>query len=149
MIKNNKGFTLVELLATIAIIGILGTVATVGTIKYLEQSRQKSYKIMSQSVYEAAPNCVMQLKCNLGETKTIDELIELGFLKNIKSPCNSEKNCTGSVTIIDPVDESTSGYKKYKYSVDLTCPGVKVADKVLIWPDAKEEEQKRNNNTPY
>ena len=42
---NKKGFTLVELLATIVILGVLSTIGITSTSKYLTQSRKKSYKI--------------------------------------------------------------------------------------------------------
>lgn len=44
MIKklNHKGFTLVELLATIAILGLIGSVTFVAITKYYEISKQKS-----------------------------------------------------------------------------------------------------------
>ena len=46
MKKNNKGFSLMELLGAIILLGVLGTVAVTGTSKYLEQSRKKSFLMM-------------------------------------------------------------------------------------------------------
>ena len=50
---NKKGFTMVELLAVIVILGVLGTIGVVVTNKYLVQSREKSYRILSQTIYES------------------------------------------------------------------------------------------------
>lgn len=42
---NNKGFSLVELLAVVAILGIVGGIATVGVISTINTSKNKSEKI--------------------------------------------------------------------------------------------------------
>lgn len=43
MIKNNKGFTLIEILAVIIIIAILLIIIVPSVSRYIEESRQKSY----------------------------------------------------------------------------------------------------------
>lgn len=51
---NNKGFTLVELLAVIIIIGVIATIATVNVGKYIDQVHNDSYVILEKSLNEAA-----------------------------------------------------------------------------------------------
>lgn len=139
---NNKGFTLIELLATITLIGVLSIVAIAGTTKYLTQSRNKSYKIMSQSIYEAANNCAVESACvfptSAGGSVTIttSELINKKYLDALKNPISSRKDCSGSVKIYIPAGSSVdTEYKDYKYTVDLSCSGI---DKInYTWPDAK------------
>lgn len=134
MKKNNKGFSLMELLGAIILLGVLGTVAVTGTSKYLEQSRKKSFLIISQSIYEATQNCQTQGKCTKN-TYTTDELISLGYLPDVKNPRSSKEDCTGSVTI---TESGSTEYKKYQYKVSLTCPGMyQGKSKEYTWPDQK------------
>lgn len=146
MKKNNKGFTLIEVLGAVVILGILGTIAIVGTIKYLNKSREKSYMMMSQSIYEAAQNCIIDNKCKLYDYITTNNLIEYGYLDKLKNPISSKEDCSGNVKISDDSsDTRTTGFKKYKYSVHLECEGINVDNNTIIWPEAKLKEADRYN----
>ena len=137
--KNNKGFTMIELLA---VIGILGTIGVASTTRYLTQSRENSYRIMSQSIYEAYENCAIQGRCSLPSPGTstsydIKKLLELGYLDSLKNQNTSNDDCTGTITITAFSNSISVDYVKYKYLVDLNCPGVKKT--TYTWPDAKSE----------
>ena len=118
---NKKGFTLVELLATIVILGVLSPIGIASTSKYLTQSRKKSYKIMSQTVYEAAMNCITQGKCNAPTSAygtvsiSTAQLIDYGYLKKLDNPRRGKEDCSGTVTITNK-NSNNSEYKKYEYS---------------------------------
>lgn len=81
---NSKGFSLIEMLAAVVILGILGTIVVVGTTKYIKQSRDKAYIVMSQSIYEAAMNCQTKGDCSV-KTYTTDDLISSGYLEPLKN----------------------------------------------------------------
>lgn len=146
---NSKGFSLIEMLAAVVILGILGTIAVVGTTKYIKQSREKAYIVMSQSIYESAMNCQTKGDCTVGTYNT-DNLISMGYLDSLKNPISKNKDCSGSVEIVEK-ESSATEYKKYQYKVNLGCPGIKTTNadipdkqlktkgevRALIWPDYK------------
>ena len=57
---NNKGFSLVEILAAIAILAILMMVATQSYNTYKKQARQQAYDTMAKSTTIAATNYLME-----------------------------------------------------------------------------------------
>lgn len=138
---NKKGFTMVELLAVIVILGILGTIGVVATNKYLVQSREKSYRILSQTIYEAYENCSIQGKCSLPSAgNTIDNydiknLLNMGYLEDLKNPNSSQADCTGTITVTAGTNFTSKDYIKYTYKVNLNCNGIKKVD--YTWPDDK------------
>ena len=139
---NKKGFTLVELLAVICILGVLGTIGIASTRMYIVQSRKKSYKMMSQSIYEATMNCIIQNKCQAPTTDKVvintSFLIDNGYIKELKNPISNNEPCKGKITITNESNNIVSEYQKYKYNVELICDGV--AKNTLSWPDEKSKE---------
>ena len=99
--KNNKGFTLIEMLGTVVILGIIGTIAVTAVTKYLGSSKKEAYKMLQDAAYEAVNNCASESNCILsdGTTIQISELKEKGYLDSFKNPKNSSKECSGSVEV--------------------------------------------------
>ena len=139
---NKKGFTMIELLATMVILGVLSTIGVVSVTRYIGQSKVKSYKMMSQSVYESAMNCIVQNKCDapsetVPSTYTTEELINLGSIKKLEDPGSKNKTCSGTVVVNQQV-HTDSEYKNYYYVVSLKCPSGLEA--TLVWPYSKSVE---------
>ena len=139
---NKKGFTMVELLAVIVILGVLGTIGVVVTNKYLVQSREKSYRILSQTIYEAYENCAIQGNCSLPSAGNslppynINDLLNMGYLENLKNPYSSQADCTGTITVSAGTNYTSKDYIKYTYKVNLNCNGIKKVD--YTWPNDKQ-----------
>ncbi len=88
---NQKGFTLVEILAVIVVLGILMTVAGIGVTKVINDSRDKLIEDQMKSLADTAINYVAN------EGFFFDACPE-GF--NPTSPTTSEKNkCYREVTV--------------------------------------------------
>ena len=140
--KSNKGFTMIELLATIVILGFLATIGVVSTGKYLTQSKEKSYRIMSQSVYEAYENCAIQGNCILpspGSSITYNDITQLkkiGYLDSLRNPNSSKSDCTGLIVISADSNQTVKEYVKYHYEVRLDCEGMQGIE-YYTWPDDK------------
>ena len=96
---NNKGFTLVEMLATVVIVGILLSITTISIVGYINDSREKGQTIEETNIISAAQACLKEKKCT--ETKTWEDA-ETKTWEDAET--NYEKICI-----------STDDLKKYGY----------------------------------
>ena len=139
--KNNKGFTLVEILAAVAILGILSVLAIAGYTRYISYSKSKAYVTMAKSVSTAAEEYVMDypgvtepteavatengvkyvFKNHNNVTTTIQQLIEDGYLNNAIDPDHKGENCKGYVRIGLVKGESNKALDQYIYEIDECC----------------------------
>ena len=91
---NEKGFTMVELLAVIAIIGILSGLGIEAYSRYITSTRNKALDILAESSKNAAEEYFMD---NQNDTSiNIDELAQGGYLDSIKDPKDNKKTCSSN-----------------------------------------------------
>jgi len=95
---NNKGFTLIELMATIILLSIIMTIGTVSVVSAINTSKEKSYdtlisnvKTAAKAFYEECENSyiieteIPIEKCSINDNKltiSYKTLLDYGFLKS-------------------------------------------------------------------
>lgn len=136
MKKNNKGFSIVELLGVMVILGILFSVAIGAVYIYREKAEKQSYDTMAKSASHAAENYAMEYS---SETEvTLEKLMDLNLLERLADPKDETKTCSGKVKIelasAGSEDGETKTMDDYKYTVKLCCEQYK---KEYIFPGEK------------
>lgn len=117
---NDKGFTLVEILAVITILSLLMVFVVPNFLNLLNKSKASTIDIQKQMIISAARLYVedcnnlqnKNVTCNFTVTdgKTIidlNDLISNGYINEVK---NKDKTCNATITV-----------KNEKYSVKLIC----------------------------
>lgn len=134
---NNKGYTLVELLAVIVILGILSGVAVMGVSRYLSQSKQQAYDTLAQSSAVAFENYI--IKQGDKASAVLSELVDEGYLEGRTDPEDKARFCDG---VIIKEDNSGVGLSSNNYTVYLSCSAYTAKYKFpdeSKWEIAKDE----------
>lgn len=125
---NNRGLTLVEILAVVTILGIISTGAVAAYSTYLDKARQQDYKTMEESTYAAAQNYMMDYGVfGAGEEMTldiVDDLVNFNYLDPLHDPTSKENEvCDGTVTIKNEGNAGAGEIDNLKYTVKVKCKG--------------------------
>jgi type IV pilus assembly protein PilA len=149
---NNKGFTLVEMLAVVVILSVLMAI-TVPTISGLiEKNKSDSYKSLEKSILAAAKVYISDNRYNItlsgscGDTRSISEIdnnddMFIGSEKEklkIKALVDSGDLNDGNDVIIYPKDNSKkldldSSYVIVKYNCDTKDYSYELEENSLEW----------------
>ena len=110
--KNNRGFSLVELLATVVILGILSAVAIVGVNSIIKSAEKKHYDTQKNTMKMAAQSYTQDNRSSLPKT--------IGQSTNISLKTLQEKKYVGEINNRqgDKCDVDKSYVKVFKYSKD-------------------------------
>ena len=117
--KIKKGFTLVELLATITILGILLGIAIPSVMGYMNRGKETYYHSLEDSVLNSARDYLIDYRSlyprEIGSTISIngDELINNKYITDIDD--EDGKKCDATV-IVEKTDKD-----EYDYHVCLKC----------------------------
>ena len=116
MIKNNKGFTMVELLAAVTILGILATIAIVSVTNTMEKSHkeydEKQNKLFTTAAqtYFTDNRSELPKKLLTTNTVTLQKLIEENYIEEIVDYKKKAYDKTKSVATV-----KKTGAGKYMY----------------------------------
>ena len=104
---NNKGFTLVELLATILVLALVMSIGTFSVLAILKNAKEKNYNLLLNNIKDASELYYQECKyansnnsgitCNLTKTK-LGDLVKYGYLKG-----NSKKN--NEYNLVNPLND--------------------------------------------
>lgn len=117
---NKKGFSVIELIATIVIISIVSLVATVTVSFFIKKATDQTYKNIEETMKTAAQNYM--LKGNDFDTITAENLIKNGFMETpidpkTKNSCYTKKSYVKANK--SKINQTTND--KYEYNVCLIC----------------------------
>lgn len=137
--KNNKGFTLLEIIAVIVILGIIVVISGVSVINYIDDSKQKTYKSYVRDLRVASQNYMNDCMSNnedncdipfLGETLELsyDYLINNGYTSELKDP-EGDNYCDRSYVI---VKNDSNDVKNIEYYVCLYCSKYNIEEEGCI-----------------
>ena len=130
---NNKGFSMVEILAVVVILGVLSTIGIVSVTKLIENSRRHYYDAQEDQLVLAAQSYANDnknvLPKTIGQTNTIylDKLIQKKYIKEEivdqnKVPCYTKDDIVdGKKVKGSRVDIYKSSKTDYKYVGHLEC----------------------------
>lgn len=115
LLKNQKGFTLVELLAVIVILGIIGAIAVPSIAGIIDNSKKDAHIANAQQMVGAARMAIaagdiVAPKKSASVTETLNNLETNGYLEPVSSPGTSSYDKTNSLV---KVSKDASGVITY------------------------------------
>lgn len=121
MNKDEKGFTLVELLAVIVILGIIAAIAIPSIANVVENSKKDAVIRTAEQAVEAYR--LMETSEGVDTEQTLAQLADAGYLEN-------RDGFTGSVTPADVKDDDDTATGETTYSVTVTSEDYTISGNV-------------------
>ena len=131
---NNKGFTLIEILAAVTILSILTILSFAAFSVYGDWTRKKAYDTMAKSASTAAEQYVMDYTAAVVPEEEalypesydkgikLKTLVDRGYLNSVSDPIDRSKECTGKVVIgYSEGSKKDRALDKYMYVVYICC----------------------------
>lgn len=122
---NKKGFTLVELIATIVVLALVVSISAYAITNIINSAKEKNYELLIKNIKDASETYYQECKysditCN--DTVTLQELVNYGYLKG-----NGTKD--NKMEIINPKDNKNIGAcsiavknENGKLTIEGSCP---------------------------
>lgn len=116
---NNKGFSLVEILAAIAILAILMMVAMTAYNTYKKKAKAQAYDTMAKAARDAAENYLMDNPST--KRVSFEKLWDEQYIDTIVDPGKQTQNCSGKVIIENEESTENKVLDMNKYTVNICC----------------------------
>ena len=131
--KNKKGFTMIELLATIIILSILMALGVVSIQKILNKAKKSNYQDFEKTLKSSTSNYLIEHTGdipNIGSTFRINanDLINKGYLKTLKDPEKQNADCNSGSYVIVKRNADKNFNMDLEYHPCLKCSRYKTSD---------------------
>ncbi len=124
--KNEKGFTMIELLATITILGVLSTLAVVSMNSVTKHAKNATYQEFEETLKDSTANYLLYntgLIPDVGGSYKVmaSKLTSEGYLDNLTDPQIKTANCNNNSYVIVKRNSDVDFNMDLEYKVCLVC----------------------------
>lgn len=126
ILKNEKGLTLIELLAVVVILGIIAAIAVPSIGGLIGNTKKDAHIANAQQIANAAKTYIsttsVTIPASTPKEVTLKQLIEGGYLDEIKDPSGTKYDIDATKVFIKNTSSTSDGTTTssgYKYYVTL------------------------------
>ena len=109
---NKKGFTLVELIATIVVLALVVSISAYAITNIINSAKEKNYELLIKNIKDASETYYQECKysditCN--DTVTLQDLVNYGYLKGNGTEDKKMENVNPKMKIVNPKNNKDIG----------------------------------------